>query len=131
MLTPLGLANGACADPSRVMLRITTTSADPALTLMAFEPNGVIPDNDSPPSIVTDFVIAIGPKLPASIASISPPERVFVSAPAHDLHGAVRRHAFASSPTPEIQERRLCAAAGVASAMAMNGTTSTRTPTDS
>jgi len=37
---------------------------------------------------------------------------VLVMAPANVLHGAVRLHGFASSPTPETHVRAACASAG-------------------
>src|SRR5262249_31552489 len=49
------------------------------------------------------------PKPPGSSASISPPAAVFEMAPAKVLHGAVRLHGLASSPTPETQVRLACA----------------------
>src|SRR3954452_19320401 len=45
------------------------------------------------------------PKPPGSSTLISPPPAVFEMAPAKVLHGAVRLHGFASSPTPETQVR--------------------------
>ena len=39
-------------------------------------------------------------------------------APANVLHGAVRLHGLASSPTPETQVRDACAAAGLATVAA-------------
>jgi len=44
---------------------------------------------------------------------ISPPAAVFEIAPGKVLHGAVRLHGLASSPTPETQVR-VCACAGAA-----------------
>jgi hypothetical protein len=51
------------------------------------------------------LVIVIAPKPPGSSASISPPGAVFEMAPGKVLHGAVRLHGLASSPTPETQVR--------------------------
>ena len=65
-----------------------------------------------PPSSVIDLVIVTAPKPPGSSASISPPAAVFEMAPAKVLHGAVRLHGLASSPTPETQVRVACACAG-------------------
>src|SRR5258707_5380418 len=45
------------------------------------------------------------PKPPGSSTLISPPPAVFEMAPAKVLHGAVRLHGLASSPTPETQVR--------------------------
>src|SRR5207248_7718657 len=56
-----------------------------------------------PPSRVIDLVIVRAPNPPGSRASISPPGAVFEIAPAKVLHGAVRLHGLASSPTPETQ----------------------------
>ncbi|HLN40566.1 MAG TPA: hypothetical protein VK337_22490 [Xanthobacteraceae bacterium] len=58
------------------------------------------------------MVIVTAPKPPGSSASISPPAAVFEMAPAKVLHGAVRLHGLASSPTPEIQVRVAWACAG-------------------
>src|SRR5690242_20959412 len=52
--------------------------------------------------MVIDLVIVTAPKPPGSRQSISPPAAVFEMAPANVLHGAVREHGLASSPTPEI-----------------------------
>jgi hypothetical protein len=49
------------------------------------------------------------PKPPGSSTEISPPAAVFEMAPANVLHGAVRLHGFASSPTPDTQVRVACA----------------------
>jgi hypothetical protein len=65
-----------------------------------------------PPSSVIDLVIVTVPKPPGSSASISPPVAVFAMAPGQVLHGAVRLHGLASSPTPETQVRVACACAG-------------------
>src|SRR5689334_7849105 len=61
-----------------------------------------------PPSIVMALVIVTAPNPPGSSASISPPAAVFEMAPAKVLHGAVRLHGLASSPTPETQVRLAC-----------------------
>ena len=58
-----------------------------------------------PPSMVIDFVIVTAPKPPGSRTLISPPAAVLEIAPANVLHGAVRLHGFASSPTPDTQVR--------------------------
>src|SRR5215831_1939657 len=65
-----------------------------------------------PPSMVIDLMMVRAPKPPGSSASISPPLAVFEIAPAKVLHGAVRLHGLASSPTPETQVRVACALAG-------------------
>src|SRR5947209_2838606 len=56
-------------------------------------------------SIVIAFVIVRAPNPPGSRQSISPLAAVFEIAPANVLHGAVRLHGFASSPTPDTQVR--------------------------
>src|SRR5262245_18169383 len=62
--------------------------------------------------IVSDLVIVTAPNPPGSRQLISPPVAVFEMAPAKVLHGAVRLHGLASSPTPDTQVRVACAAAG-------------------
>src|SRR5262249_60976129 len=61
--------------------------------------------------MVMDFVIVRAPKPPGSRASISPPGAVLEMAPAKVLHGAVRLHGLASSPTPDTQVLVACACA--------------------
>ena len=60
-------------------------------------------------AMVIDLVIVTPPKPPGSSTLISPPVAVFEIAPAKVLHGAVRLHGLASSPTPETQVRVACA----------------------
>src|SRR3569623_2938891 len=67
--------------------------------------------------IVIDLVIGTVPNPPGSMQLISPPAAVFEIVPAKVLHGAVRLHGLASSPTPDTQVRVACAEAG-----ATNGT---------
>src|SRR5688572_27602734 len=55
--------------------------------------------------MVMGLVIVKPPNPPGSRALISPPVAVFEMAPANVLHGAVREHGFASSPTPDTQVR--------------------------
>src|SRR5262249_53731430 len=64
------------------------------------------------PSMMIDLVMVKAPKPPGSRTSISPFAAVFEMAPAKVLHGAVRLHGLASSPTPDTQVRVACAAAG-------------------
>ena len=64
--------------------------------------------------MVIDLVIVTAPKPPGSRPLISPPAAVFEMAPANVLHGAVRLHGLASSPTPDTQVRVACAEARVA-----------------
>src|SRR5882672_2746097 len=59
--------------------------------------------------MVIDLVIVRAPKPPGSRASISPKLAVLEIAPANVLHGAVRLHGLASSPTPDTQVRVACA----------------------
>src|SRR2546427_3649983 len=79
------------------------------LMLMPFVPAARTEPNVPPQSIVIDFVIVSAPKPPGSRQSISPLGAVFEIAPAKVLHGAVRVHGLASSPTPETQVRVACA----------------------
>jgi hypothetical protein len=60
------------------------------------------------------------PKPPESRQLISPVVAVFEIAPAKVLHGAVRLHGFASSPTPETQVRVAWAEAGDTNDIAVN-----------
>ena len=57
------------------------------------------------PSIVIGLVTVTVPNPPGSSASMMPPLAVLEIAPANVLHGAVRLHGLASSPTPETQVR--------------------------
>ena len=52
-----------------------------------------------------DLVIVNPPRPPGSRTLLSPTAAVFETAPAKVLHGAVRLHGLASSPTPETQVR--------------------------
>src|ERR1043166_6076655 len=89
----------------------------------------LVPETSTPASkvemMLIDLVIVTAPKPPGSRTLISPLAAVFEIAPANVLHGAVRLHGLASSPTPETQVRVACADAGVpckqsASAVAAN-----------
>src|ERR1700690_752803 len=62
------------------------------------------------------LVMVTAPKPPGSRTLISPAAEVFEMAPANVLHGAVRLHGLASSPTPETQVRVAWACAAVVSA---------------
>src|SRR6516162_4947604 len=87
-------------------LRNVTTSVGRAATLMPLVPDArTLATCPPPPSIVRLLVIVSAPKPPGSRASISPPGAVFEIAPANVLHGAVRLHGLASSPTPDTQVR--------------------------
>src|SRR5207244_11253948 len=81
------------------------------LMLMPVVPLARIEANAAVPSIVIDLVIVTAPNPPGSITLISPLMAVFEIAPANVLHGAVRLHGFASSPTPLTHVRVACAAA--------------------
>src|SRR5205807_8337046 len=61
--------------------------------------------------MVIALVMVTVPKPPGSRQLISPPTAVLEIAPAKVLHGAVRLHGLASSPTPETQVREACAIA--------------------
>src|SRR5438132_2823946 len=66
--------------------------------------------------MVIDLVIVTVPKPPGSSTLISPSLAVLEMAPANVLHGAVRLHGLASSPTPDTQVRVACAWASDANA---------------
>src|ERR1700730_7815475 len=55
--------------------------------------------------MVIDLVMVTAPKPPGSRQLISPLTIVLEMAPANVLHGAVRLHGLASSPTPDTQVR--------------------------
>src|SRR4029453_7561783 len=86
-------------------LRRMTTSEAPAAMLMAFVPDTSTPAMPEVPSRMIDFVIVTAPKPPGSSVSISPLAAVLEIAPAKVLHGAVRLHGLASSPTPDTHVR--------------------------
>src|SRR5262249_58383888 len=67
--------------------------------------------------MVIDFGMVTAPNPPGSSTLISPCGAVFEIAPAKVLHGAVRLHGLASSPTPETQVRVACALAGAAASV--------------
>ena len=74
----------------------------------------LVPDTSTPAVPVSQmmeiaFVMVTPPKPPGSRQLISPPAAVFEMAPAKVLHGAVRLHGLASSPTPDTQVRVACA----------------------
>src|SRR3984957_6632214 len=76
-----------------------------------------VPDTRIDPSValqlsVIDLVMVMPPNPPGSRQLISPAAAVFEIAPAKVLHGAVRLHGLASSPTPETQVRVAWAWAG-------------------
>src|SRR6185437_6513162 len=88
-----------------------TTSFGPAWTTIPFVPLTNTDATWPPPSIVIGLVIVTAPYPAGSRASISPAAAVLEIAPANVLHGAVRLHGLASSPTPETQVRLACAVA--------------------
>src|SRR3569623_30373 len=63
-------------------------------------------------TIWIDLVMGTAPKPPGSMQLISPPAAVLARVPWKVLHGAVRLHGLASSPTPDTQVRVACAEAG-------------------
>src|SRR2546426_7463202 len=77
----------------------------------------LVPETSTPASkvdvMLIDLVMVTAPKPPGSSTLISPLGAVLEIAPAKVLHGAVRLHGFASSPTPETQVRLACACATV------------------
>src|SRR6516162_3393742 len=96
-------------------LRNVTTSVGRAATTMPLVPEArTLATCPPPPSIVILLVMVSAPKPPGSRASISPPGAVFEIAPAKVLHGAVRLHGLASSPTPDTHVRVACACASEA-----------------
>src|SRR6478752_1260450 len=94
------------------MLRRLTKSVAAALTTIPFVPATSTELSPPPmPSIVIDLVMVTPPNPPGSSVSISPPGAVFEIAPANVLHGAVRLHGLASSPTPDTHVREAWAPA--------------------
>jgi hypothetical protein len=67
-----------------------------------------------PPRYVECSKPGLKPKPPGSRQLISPLSAVLEMAPAKVLHGAVRLHGLASSPTPDTQVREAWACAGAA-----------------
>src|SRR5438105_5011955 len=86
-----------------LLIMLTVEPLDPALRIPASVPT---------PLSVIDFVIVTAPYPPGSSTLISPLAAVFDMAPANVLHGAVRLHGLASSPTPDTQVRVAWAKAG-------------------
>src|SRR5262249_47491970 len=82
------------------------------LTITPVVPEARIEPCVSSQSMVIDFVIVTAPNPPGSRQLISPFTAVFEIAPANVLHGAVRLHGLASSPTPDTQVRLAWACAG-------------------
>src|SRR3569623_1014996 len=92
--------------------RRTTTSLGPALTVMPLPPASTPAAPPHMPLMKIDLVMVTAPNPPGSSTLISPPAAVLEMAPAKVLHGAVRLHGLASSPTPDTQVRDACAIAG-------------------
>src|SRR6185437_316278 len=116
MLTPLmPVPRPSMSSPSS-----TTLSVDAALMTIPFVPDTSTPASKWSERIVIDLVIVTAPKPPGSSTLISPAEAVLEIAPAKVLHGAVRLHGLASSPTPETQVRVACAFAEPADTISMN-----------
>ena len=83
-----------------------------SLTIMAFVPETSTPPTKPSHLIVIDLVMVTPPKPPESRQLISPSAAVFEIVPGKVLHGAVRLHGFASSPTPDTHVRVAWAKAG-------------------
>src|ERR1700692_3840076 len=99
-------------SPSMSSPSSTTTSVGPAATVMPGVPDTSTPASKATELIVIDLVMVTPPKPPGSSTLISPAGAVLEIAPAKVLHGAVRLHGLASSPTPDTQVRVACACAG-------------------
>src|SRR5215469_12342178 len=114
LMNRIPLAPALNVPPLNRMLRRMTTSVAVAATTIPLTPPvaRVEATCPPPPSSVRDLVMVSAPNPPGSRASISPPLAVLDIAPAQVLHGAVRLHGLASSPTPETQVRVACACAG-------------------
>src|SRR5664279_90947 len=91
-----------------------TVSVAPALTMMPFVPETKTPASTLSQIMAIDLVMVKAPKPPGSMQLISPLGAVLEMAPAKVLHGAVRLHGLASSPTPDTQVRVAWALAGTA-----------------
>ncbi len=110
--------------PSILRWRSTTSSPEAALTVMPLVSDARMLPTIPPPSIVIALVMVTEPNPPGSSTEMTPPVAVFEIAPANVLHGAVRLHGLASSPTPDTQVRVACACAGAASVRADAATAS-------
>ncbi len=110
---PLTPATPVWPRPSKSKPLMCTT----AVVLLMMKP--FVAATSTPVSVLSqtseiDLVMVSDPKPPGSRQLISPPAAVFAIAPWKVLHGAVRLHGLASSPTPEIQVRVAWADAGAA-----------------
>ena len=99
----------ACSDNGKVL-------EDDFVSCGGIDDDPLVPAERTPaicpsPLIVMDLVMVTVPNPPGSNTLISPPAAVLEIAPAKVLHGAVRLHGFASSPTPDTQVRVACACA--------------------
>src|SRR5262249_40119003 len=103
-------ASNPVPSPSNVSPRSTTFEPAGAEITIPFVPVASTPAIQHP-SIEMDFVIVTAPNPPGSSTSISPPVAVLEIAPANVLHGAVRLHGLASSPTPDTHVLVACACA--------------------
>src|SRR5262249_14872407 len=97
------------ARPRKVTTMVPGVAVALSFTFTPFVPAARMEPNVPLQSMVSDLVIVKAPKPPGSRQSISPPAAVFEIAPAKVLHGAVRLHGLASSPTPDTQVRVACA----------------------
>src|SRR5262249_41744503 len=97
--------------PSMSSPRRMTTIPLP-LMLMALVPAAKTPAKVSEQSIVIDLVMVTAPNPPGSRQLMMPLAAVLEIAPAKVLHGTVRLHGLASSPTPDTQVRVAWARAG-------------------
>src|SRR6201985_359805 len=105
---------------------MTTLSDGPAATVMPGVPDTSTPASPAGPQMIEMALVMVSaPKPPPSRQLISPPGAVLEIEPAKVLHGAVRLHGFASSPTPETHVRVAWARAGVAHAKAARTAAST------
>src|SRR5712671_2316630 len=82
-----------------------------ALTITPLVSELRMPPGNCKQSISIALVMVTAPKPPGSRQLILPLVAVLEMAPAKVLHGAVRLHGLASSPTPETQVRVACACA--------------------
>src|SRR5262245_7400558 len=113
ILTPLIPGLVPFANPSKSSPSSRTSAFAGVLTMTPVVPAARMPAVPVEGQLIEiDLVIVTAPKPPGSRQLISPPVAVFEMAPAKVLHGAVRLHGLASSPTPETQVRVACAAAG-------------------
>src|SRR5205823_7937279 len=102
----------AALSPSRSgPRRMTTSVAFGTLTMIPLPALVSTPASKPSEEMVIGLPIVTAPNPPGSRTLISPPAAVLEIAPAKVLHGAVRLHGFASSPTPETHVRVACACA--------------------